>query len=123
MINLDELNVLEMPKKEIEVSVLGKKHKMTVTAFGDDISIQMSDIKDNRPDDGELRIRRLLITECVDGMTERAADMLLKKDGKAVSDILAAILDLTDEFDKERNAMRKNAEKNSGTEAAGNTRG
>ena len=31
MINLDELNVLEMPKKEIEVSVLGKKHKMTVT--------------------------------------------------------------------------------------------
>ncbi|WP_176012059.1 hypothetical protein [Victivallis sp. Marseille-Q1083] len=87
MLDLSKLAALELPKKEVAISVLGEKQNVTISAFGDDIALQMSDISHNRPDDAELRIRRLLFSRCVEGMNEQQIELLLEKDGQVFTDI------------------------------------
>ena len=121
MLDLTKLAALELPQKEIEVEILGEKQKAKIRAYGDDIDLQIWDIKKNRPDDGELRIRRLLLSRCVEGITETQINELLVKDGKAAWALLEQILALTDEFNSQRQELREQAEKNSGKEAADTT--
>ena len=87
MLDLSKLVALELPKKEVAISVLGEKQNVTISAFGDDIALQMSDISHNRPDDAELRIRRLLFSRCAEGMNEQQIELLLEKDGQVFTDI------------------------------------
>ena len=112
MLDLSKLEALKLPEKEIEISIMGHPQKVTISAYGDDISLQVADINANRPDDGELRIRKLLLTSCVKGMDEKSADLLLRKAGKEVRIILNKIFDLNEQFDEERDRFRGQAEKN-----------
>lgn len=112
MLDLSKLEALKFPEKEIEISIMGVPQKIIISAYGDDVSLQVADINANRPDDGELRIRKLLLTSCVKGMDEKSADLLLRKAGKEAKTILNEIFDLNDQFDSERDRLRELAEKN-----------
>ena len=111
-IDLSKLKALALPSKEIEAEVLGEKQKVTITAYGDDVSLRMADIMDNYPSEGELRVRLLLLQECA-GMSEEDARLYLAKDGKGAAGVLRAIFDLTAEFDKSRLSARDAAKKKS----------
>lgn len=111
MLDLKKLKALELPKKEITVEILGDEQKLEVHAFGDDISLDISDIMEHNPNDSEKISRLHLLTSCA-GLSEDDAKCLLKNDGKAASAIISEIFSLTEEFDKEREKIRKQAEKN-----------
>lgn len=111
-IDLSKLKALELPKKEIEIDILGEKQKITVSAHSDDLLMSVSDIRDNFKEDAEYRCRKLFLTSCVEGMTEENADILLKKCLSVSTIIMDAIFDLTEEFDKARKEKTKEAEKN-----------
>lgn len=111
-IDLTKLKALELPSKEITAEVMGEAQTVKITAYGDDISLCMTDISDNFPTDGELRIRKLLLVECA-GMTEEDAQLYISCDGKGSAEVLKEIFALTDEFDKSRKAAREDAKKKS----------
>lgn len=121
MLDLTKLAALELPQKEVEVSILGEKQKTKIRAFGDDVGLQLLYIRKNHPDDSELHIRRLLLSRCVEELTEEQINLLLERDGKAVWALMEQIIELTDEFDSRRKELREQAEKNSGKEAADTT--
>lgn len=123
MLDLSKLEALKLPRKEIEVPIMGERQKVMISAFGDDISLRLSDLGENFPEDGELRCRRLILTTCVEGVDEKTADLLLEKSGRDVGTILEAILNLNDEFSRERERIREQAEKNLQTGAAAITQG
>ena len=109
-IDLTKLKALALPSKEINAEVLGETQKLTVTAYGDDISLKMADIVENFPTDGELRVRELLLTECA-GMSADEAHLYISRDGKGAAGVLREIFDLTHEFDKARREQREAAKK------------
>ncbi len=111
-IDLSKLKLFELPKKEIEIDILGEKQKVTVSAHSDAELIRIFDIKDTFKGDSSFRIRKLLLSSCVEGMTEDDAEMLISKCYPAAAVLLDAIFELTDEFEKARNAERESAEKN-----------
>lgn len=112
MLDLSKLKALELPKKEIEVEILGEVQKVEISAFGDDIYLELADIKDTNPTNSEYLSRKLLLVNCA-GLTEDDAKILLSKDGKAAAKIMSAIFEITDAFDSERKKIRENAKKKS----------
>ena len=121
MLDLSKLKALELPKKEIEVEILGEPQKVEISAFGDDIYLELADIKDTNPTNSEYLSRKLLLVKCA-GLTEDDAKILLSKDGKAATKILSAIFEITDAFDSERKKIRENAKKKSEQSALENTK-
>lgn len=109
-IDLSKLKALELPSKTITAEVLGEPQNVTIKAYGDDVSLRMADITANYPDDGELRIRQLLLVECA-GMDEDSALLYIRMDGKGSAAVLREIFKLTDEFDKKRAEAREAAKK------------
>ena len=120
MLDLSKLKALSIPEKEIEVEILGEPQKLKITAFGDDVSVRMADIRENKPDECEINLRKILLVSCA-GLSPDDADLLLQRDGIAASKILSEIFTLSKEFDSERKKIREQAEKNSGKGAAENT--
>ena len=110
MLDLSKLKALELPKKEIEVEILGEVQKVEISAFGDDIYLELADIKDTNPTNSEYLSRKLLLVKCA-GLTDDDAKILLSKDGKAATKIMSAIFEITDAFDLERKKIRENAKK------------
>lgn len=119
MLDLSKLKALELPKKRIEVKIIGERQSLEISAFGDDISVRMADIRENKPDECEINLRKILLVSCA-GLSPEDADLLLQKDGEAASKILSEIFLLANEFDRERQKIREQAEKNSETGAAEN---
>ena len=111
MLDLKKLKALELPKKEITVEILGEKQSLEITAFGDDVSLDISDIVENNKDSAEKKSRMHLLKNCA-GLSEEDASCLLKNDGGAASVILKEIFSLTEDFRKEREKIREQAEKN-----------
>lgn len=120
MLDLSKLKALSMPEKEIEVEILGEKQKLKISAFGDDVSVRMADIRENKPDECEINLRKILLVSCA-GLSLEDAEILLQKDGAAASKILSGIFSLANDFDQERKKIKEQAEKNSGKGAAENT--
>lgn len=111
MLDLSKLKALELPKKEITVEILGEKQSLEITAFGDDVSLDISDIVENNKDSAEKKSRLHLLKNCA-GLSEVDALCLLKNDGGAASAIIKEIFSLTEDFRKEREKIREQAEKN-----------
>lgn len=109
-IDLTKLKALDLPNKQIEADVMGEKQQVTITAYGDDVSLQMVDITNNYPSDSELRIRKLLLVECA-GMSEEDAAFYISRDGKGAAGVLREIFALTTEFDEKRAQVREDAKK------------
>lgn len=113
-INLAKLKALELPSKEITAEVMGEAQTVKITAYGDDVSLRITDITENFPTDSELRIRKLLLEECA-GMSAEDAELYISRDGKGAAGVLKEIFALTADFDKSRKAAREDAKKKSAT--------
>lgn len=111
-IDLTKLKALELPSKEITAEVMGEEQKLTIHAYGDDVSLNMADIVENYPSDSELRIRQMLLVKCA-GMTDEEAALYISRDGKGAAGVIREIFALTGEFDKSRKAERDKAKKKS----------
>ena len=122
MLDLSKLKALELPKKEVEVEILGELQKVEVSAFGDDIYLELSDIKDSNPTNCEYLSRKILLNKCA-GLSDDDAKILLSKDGRAATKILTYIFEITDAFDAERKKIRENAKKKSGQSDSVNMKG
>ena len=122
MLDLSKLKALELPKKEVEVEILGELQKVEVSAFGDDIYLELSDIKDSNPTNCEYLSRKILLNKCA-GLSDDDAKILLSKDGRAATKILTEIFEITDAFDAERKKIRENAKKKSGQSDSVNMKG
>lgn len=110
--DLTKLRALEMPKKEIEVEILGEVQKIVISAMGDNISLDIQDIREEN-ECSEVKMRQYLLIHCA-GMTEADAKLLCERAGGAAAMIANAILDLSDEFDNERIKIAQEAKKKSG---------
>lgn len=122
MLDLSKLKALEFPKKEVEVEIMGELQKVEVSAFGDDIYLELADIKDSNPTNCEYLSRKILLNKCA-GLSEDDAKILLSKDGRAATKILTEIFEITDAFDAERKKIRENAKKKSGQSDSVNMKG
>lgn len=110
-LDLSRLDALKLPEKEIDVSILGGDPvKLTVTAFDDATSLDISGTAEKHPEESERRVRVLLLQRCA-GLSEADAEKLVRLDSAAAADILTAVFDLRDEFLKARNAIREAAKK------------
>lgn len=110
--DLTKLRALELPTKEIEVEVLGEKQKIVISAMGDNISLDIQDIKDAN-ECYEVKMREYLLVKCA-GLSEDDAKLICEKAGGVAAVIANAVLDLSDEFDKERVKITQEAKKKSG---------
>lgn len=108
-LDLSKLKALKIPEKTIEVRIGAEMQKITVTAHDDVVLLMITGIMQNHPDDGELRVRRLLLTECA-GLDQEQAETLLRNDGRAAAVLIGEILKLTAAFNAERDRMREQAE-------------
>ena len=122
MLDLSKLKALELPKKEVEVEILGELQKVEISAFGDDICLELADIKDFNPTNCEYLSRKILLNKCA-GLSDDDAKILLSKDGRAATKILTEIFEITDAFDAERKKIRENAKKKSGQSDSVNMKG
>lgn len=109
-IDLSKLKALELPSKEVTAEVLGEPQKITITAYGYDLSLQMNDIRENFPTDGEFRVWVLLMTTCA-GMSEEEATLYIVKDYKGAAALIKEINALTRQFDKMCEDKRQEAKK------------
>jgi hypothetical protein len=116
-LDLSKLAALELPKKEIEVNILGDVQKVTVSAFDDGVSLDIADIAEVYPESQERRVRKKLLCECA-GLSEDDAEKLIRYDRNAAFVIVNAVFDLRDEFLKARETERAKAEKNSNREGS-----
>lgn len=109
MIDLTKLKALELPTEEIEIEILGEKQKITISAMGDDISLDFRDIRKEN-EIYEVKQRKYVLVRCA-GFTEDQADILCARAGEVAAVIIGRILDLTDKFDKEREKITEEAKK------------
>ena len=108
-LDLSRLEALKLPEETVEIRIGAELQKVTVTAHDDMILIIISEIMKNHPEDGELRVRRLLLTGCA-GLNQEQAETLLRFDGRAAAELIQKIFELTAKFNSERDRMREQAE-------------
>lgn len=108
-IDLSKLKALELPSKEIEVEILGEVQKLTITAMGDDLSLDIREMR-TELELSEVATRKRLLEKCA-RLSAEDATILCERDGSAAAKIISAILDLSDEFDAERLKIREEAKK------------
>ena len=108
-LDLSRLEALKLPEETVEIKIGAEMQKVTVTAHDDTVLIIISEIMKNHPEDGELRVRRLLLTGCA-GLTQEQAETLLRYDGRAAAELIQKIFELTAKFNSERDRMREQAE-------------
>lgn len=109
-INLQKLRALEMPSKKIFAEVLGEKQEITIQAYGYDVSLKISDMRVNFPEDGEYRIWVMLLTECA-GLSVEDAELYIQKDGNGAANVIREINALCREYDVQCSNLRKDAKK------------
>lgn len=111
-IDLSKLKALELPKKEISAEVLGETQKLTISAYGDDTALSISDICENYKSDSERRVWCMLLEECAN-MTKEDAELYISMDLAGASGVVNQIHKLTAEFRKMRKEAREAAKKKS----------
>ena len=119
MLDLTKLKALELPSEEIEVEIMGEKQTLTITALGDDMTLDFNDIR-KKNELYEVKQRKYALTRCA-GLTDEQADLLCAKAGEVVAEIITKILNLTEKFDAERLKIKEEAKKKAKTTAVTGT--
>lgn len=109
-LNLARLRAVELPKKDIDVEILGEKQSLTISAIPDSGYLDFVSIRDNAPEKAESRIRMWILENCA-GMTAEDAALLMARDGKSAAAIVGEVFVLSDEFVKAQEAARAEAKK------------
>lgn len=110
-LDLSKIPAVELPKKEISVTLLGVKQTLTVSAYDDGTSLDIADIAEAHPDSQERRVRKLLLMECAK-LDEDTAEKLIRFHREAVYDIINAVFELRNDFVKARQEETEKAQKN-----------
>ncbi len=110
MLDLSKLPVFELPSENFEFEFIGTLQKVKLTAADDEAFLDTSDLKKNELN--EAKIRRYFLKRCTD-LSDKDIDLLMSKDGKAVSEILTRIFKLSDDFTAEQKRLRDEAKKKS----------
>lgn len=118
-IDLSKLRALELPTEEVEVEILGEIQKVKISAMGDDLSLNIREMRD-KSDLAEVKTRKHLLINCA-GFSAEDAELLCVKCGSAAAKLIGKILDLSDKFDAEREKIRKEAKKKHSQENTENT--
>lgn len=116
MLDLSKLKALELPKKEIEVEILGEVQKVEISALDDESAVRIAAIHETGSipeDEREIRIRKEILKAGVPGITDDEISVLMTKAGAVVTNIMVEIRDLTAEYAKSRSDARSEIEKNS----------
>lgn len=116
MLDLSKLKALELPKKEIEVEILGDVQKVEISALDDESAVRIAAIHETGSipeDEREIRIRKEILKAGVPGITDDEINVLMTKAGSVVTNIMVEIRDLTAEYAKSRSEARSEIEKNS----------
>lgn len=114
-IDLSKLRALELPRKEIEVDILGDKQIMSVRALDDEAAIRISVIAQNKDipaEDLPVKIQREVLSNGAPDLSADDVELLLKMAFPTVMEIATEIRDLTAEYGKKRNDAKEQAEKN-----------
>lgn len=121
MLDLKKLKALELPKKEIEIEILGDTQKVEIQALDDESALRIAGISSNTslPDgEREIQIRREILKNGIPGITNDDIDVLAKRAGVISIELMTAIRDLTVEYNDVRNNARKEAKKKSAKAAS-----
>lgn len=116
MLDLSKLKALELPKKEIEVEILGEVQKVEISALDDESAVRIAAIHETGSipeDEREIRIRKEILKAGVPGISDDEINVLMTKAGSVVTNIMVEIRDLTAEYAKSRSEARSEIEKNS----------
>lgn len=116
MLDLSKLKALELPKKEIEVEILGEVQKVEISALDDESAVRIAAIHETGSipeDEREIRIRKEILKAGVPGISDDEINVLMTKAGSVVTNIMVEIRDLTAEYAKSRSDTRSEIEKNS----------
>lgn len=116
MLDLSKLKALELPKKEIEVEILGEVQKVEISALDDESAVRIAAIHETGSipeDEREIRIRKEILKAGVPGISDDEINVLMTKAGAVVTNIMVEIRDLTAEYAKSRSEARSEIEKNS----------
>lgn len=116
MLDLSKLKALELPKKEIEVEILGEVQKVEISALDDESAVRIAAIHETGSipeDEREIRIRKEILKAGVPGISDDEINVLMTKAGSLVTNIMVEIRDLTAEYAKSRSEARSEIEKNS----------
>lgn len=116
MLDLSKLKALELPKKEIEVEILGEVQKVEISALDDESAVRIAAIHETGSipeDEREIRIRKEILKAGVPGISDDEIKVLMTKAGAVVTNIMVEIRDLTAEYAKSRSEARSEIEKNS----------
>ena len=111
-VDLTKLKALELPSKEIEVDILGEIQTVKIFAMGDDLSLDIQELRSDKSSLSEVKIRKRILMQCA-GISAEEAELLCSRAGSAAAKIISAILDLSDEFDDAREKIRDEAKKKS----------
>ncbi len=111
MLDLKKLEAVAMPSKDIEIDIMGETQTVTISAMGDNNTLDIADLK-KKETFSEYKIRCYVLEKCA-GLSPKDAALLCTKDGEAAAKIISAILDLSDEFDAARAETREAAKKKS----------
>lgn len=109
-IDLSKLKALELPTKEITAEVLGEPQKITITAYGDDIALNIGNITEAHPDDVDFRVWVMLLQVCA-GMSEEDATLYVSRDMRGAASVVKEVYALTNAFSKARSETRAQAKK------------
>lgn len=107
-IDLSELKALELPTKEVELEIAGKKQTVTITALGGDGATAIDGISGKVDSTTKLYIIFLMYGA---NMTENNAIYFLRNDRVNADFLVAEISKLSKEYADKRNAEQEEAKK------------
>lgn len=112
MIDLSALKPLELPKKEVEITVAGEKQKVTITPFGGRGEVALREFDFECVGCAE----KLKVLAMVYGakMSETQAEYLLENDPNAALELAGEIWMFQKEYTEKIKAEREDAKKKSG---------
>lgn len=114
MIDLSKLRALEIPQKEIKVTLAGVEQCITIQALNDEVSMQIALItekKDISPED-MLKAQHLILSSGIVGISNDDVALLCQKALPTAMQLVNEIKDLTMEFARIRQTTADEAKKN-----------
>lgn len=114
MLDLTKLKALELPTKTVEVTVLGEKQSVTVSALDDEAALRIASAAGDESmteAEREIAVRRDILRLGVPGITGDDIDLLMRRAGNTVAEIIIHVRELTTEYAAARSAAAGDAEK------------
>ena len=112
-LDLSKLKALELPCKEVTVTIAGQEQTVTVRALNDETSVQVAVLGEQKENaDTLLKIHRTVLLNGIDGVSEEDVDILCQKAMPTAMKLVSEIRDLTVEFAQMRESVSAEAKKN-----------